>query len=96
MKSSNPKLLSDILAVTLKQLGLGAKIKQYEVLDSWDHIVGKQIAKISSAENIHDGKLFIKVKHSTWRNELLFLKKELIEKINKKMNQEIIKDIIFR
>jgi len=96
MRTSHPKPLIDILTATLKQLGLGTKIKQHEVLDLWSQIVGDQISKVTSAESIRDGKLFIAVKHSAWRNELLFLKQELIQKINKEMNQEIIKDIIFR
>jgi len=96
MRSSNPKPLADILSTALKQLGLGTKIKQYELLNLWDQIVGEQIAKVTTAESIRDGKLFINVKHSAWRNELQYLKQELIQKINEKMNQEIIKDIIFR
>jgi len=96
MRTSHPKPIADILMATLKQLGLGTKIKQHEVLDLWSQVVGDQIARVTSAESIREGKLFITVKHSAWRNELLFLKQELIQKINDKMNQEIIKDIIFR
>jgi predicted nucleic acid-binding Zn ribbon protein len=96
MKLSGPKPLSDILAATLNQLGISAKIKQHEVLDIWEQIVGEQIARVATAENIRDGKLFISVKNSTWRNELLYLKQEIIQKINSRMNQEIINDIIFR
>ena len=82
MRTSHPKPLIDILTATLKQLGLGTKIKQHEVLDLWSQIVGDQISKVTSAESIREGKLFITVKHSVWRNELLFLKQELIQKIN--------------
>ena len=80
---------------TLKQLGLGEKLKQYEVLELWPKIVGEQIAKITQVEHIRDGKLFVSVTHSTWRNELIFLKKELIVKINQAVSPNVVKDIIF-
>jgi len=79
----------------LKQLGIGERLRQYEVLDIWPKVVGERISNVTKAERIHDGKLFVSVKYSTWRNELIFLKKELITKINESMDQNVVKDIIF-
>jgi len=45
---------------------------------------------------MRDGKLFVHVSQAEWRNELIFLKKDLIEKINTSMHQDIVNDIIFR
>ena len=96
MRISEPKSMNNAIANALQQLGIGPKMKQFEMLERWPSIVGKQIALIATAERIHDGKLFVCVSRPTWRNELTFLKKELIRKINSTMNQEIVKDIIFR
>ncbi|MBI1808119.1 MAG: DUF721 domain-containing protein [Ignavibacteria bacterium] len=96
MRTSVPKPISSAIANTFQQLGIGVKVRQYEMLDRWPSIVGEQIATIATAERIRDGKLFVRVNHPTWRNELVFLKKELVRKINSTMNQEIVKDIIFR
>jgi hypothetical protein len=38
----------------------------------------------------------VRVSQAPWRNELLFLKKELIAKINSRMKREIVNDIVFR
>ena len=96
MKSREPKRIGSAIAATLGQLGLEMKVKQYEVLEIWAEIVGEQIARVAIPERITDGKLYVSVSRSTWRNELLFLKKELIAKLNHAMNQDIVKDIIFR
>ena len=96
MKTSEPKHISTAISSVIQQLGIGGKMKQMEVLEEWPRIVGEQIAKVTSAERLDGGKLFIHVTRSTWRNELVFLKKALIAKINREMNQEIVKDIIFR
>ncbi|HZY10675.1 MAG TPA: DUF721 domain-containing protein [Bacteroidota bacterium] len=96
MKKTYPKPFVHALSSVLDQLGLSRKIRQYQVLEKWQSFVGEQIAKVAQAERMDGGKLFVHVLNSTWRNELVFLKKELIEKINNGMNQEIVKDIIFR
>jgi predicted nucleic acid-binding Zn ribbon protein len=92
----SPKPIGNAIGTVLERLGLGKKVKQYEVLDAWAEIVGEQIAKVASAERIRDGKLVVSVAQSTWRNELIFLKRELIAKINNAMHQDVVKDIIFR
>ena len=96
MRGSSPKRLGDVLQSLLTSLGIQGKLQRYEVLDRWAEIVGSQIAQVTTADHIEGDKLFVKVTRSTWRNELLFLKKDLIDKINAAMKQELIKDIIFR
>jgi predicted nucleic acid-binding Zn ribbon protein len=96
MKAVTPRLIGGAIASTLDQLGLDKKVKQYEVLDVWKEIVGEQIAQVTTADYFSGGKLFIRVSRSTWRNELTFLKQQLIEKVNTAMGEEIVHDIIFR
>lgn len=90
------KEISAGISSVLSSLGIGRKIKQYELLDAWPRIVGDQIAGVTTAERITDGRLFIHVEQAVWRNELVFLKKDLIAKINRTMHQDIVHDIVFR
>jgi|WetSurMetagenome_2_1015567.scaffolds.fasta_scaffold152686_2 predicted nucleic acid-binding Zn ribbon protein len=96
MKSSEPKNINDAIHQTLLGLGLAEKLSQYEVVNSWTEIVGDSIARVTKTESIRDGALIVRVIHPAWRQELVFLKKELIEKINRTMKKEIVKDIIFK
>jgi predicted nucleic acid-binding Zn ribbon protein len=96
MKSSIPTTFDKALSSALDSLGLSNKIKQYDVINLWSSIVGQQIATVASAERIEKGILFVHVKTSPWRNELIFLKKTLIKKINEEMHQEVVNDIVFR
>ncbi len=96
MSKPAAKLIATGISSVLSSLGIGGKIKQYEMLEAWPEIVGEQIAKVATAERLTDGKLFVHVEQAVWRNEMVFLKKELIEKINRAMHQEIVHDIIFR
>ena len=96
MSKQAAKLIGSGISSVLSSLGIGRKIKQYELLEAWPEIVGKQIADVTTAERMTEGKLFIHVEQAVWRNELIFLKKDLIEKINRTMHQESVQDIIFR
>ena len=96
MRKTAPKLIGAGISSVLSGLGLGGKIKQYELLDAWAGIVGPHIARVATAERITEGKLFVHVEEAVWRNELVYLKKDLIAKINQTMHQNIVHDIIFR
>ena len=95
MRHSVPTPLSSGITSVLRDLGIGRRIQQYEVLERWPSIVGERIAAVAVAERITDGRLFVRVSRSPWRNELVFLKKELIDRINDAMHGEFVRDIIF-
>jgi len=96
MKSTEPKNISDAIQQTLLSLGLAERLSQYEVVNSWADIVGDSIARVTKTEGIRDGALVVRVMHPAWRQELVFLKAELIKKINRTIKKEIVKDIIFK
>lgn len=97
MKSVEPKQLGDAIGNVLIQLGIGSRLQQFEVLDLWAEIVGEQIARISQAERIDVmGKLYVHVARAPWRNELSMMKRDLIKKINHRMKNDVVKEIIFR
>lgn len=77
-------------------LGIKSRLQEYEAVVEWDSIVGEQIAKMTTASRIVKGVLFVKVKTSTWRNELNIRKKDIIFKINKTIGGEVVKDIKFQ
>lgn len=96
LRKAKIKKLDVAIREVIKEYGLEEKLKETSVLTSWDEIVGERIAQVAKAKKIKNGKLNVSVENPVWRNELIFLKKEIIEKINKKFKEEIVKEIIFR
>lgn len=96
MKTSEPKQLNLLLDDVMTELGIGRRIKEMRALELWAATVGKQIAGSTEAERISGGKLVVRVKRAPWRNELIFLKREIIVKLNSALGEQIVKDIIFR
>ena len=96
MKNSSPRRIGELIPALLEKLGLSQGLHDYQVLERWPDVVGPKIAEVTVAERIRDGKLWVSVSHPAWRNELTFMKRELIGKINEAVGDNIVKDIIFR
>jgi predicted nucleic acid-binding Zn ribbon protein len=96
LRQTKPKLIKNSIQAILNDYGLLPRMKQFEALNLWAEIVGEQIAKVAKAEKIDHGSLIVRVEKPVWRNELIFLKKEIIAKINEMMKEEIVKEIIFK
>jgi predicted nucleic acid-binding Zn ribbon protein len=92
---TEPESLRGVLQNLLRSLGLEKRIKEQELVLNWEKIVGEKIADKAKAYKIERNKLFVRVESSCWRNELFYLKKDIIEKLNSSAKQEIVKDIIF-
>ncbi|MFQ5601782.1 MAG: DUF721 domain-containing protein [bacterium] len=95
MKKNEPKKLGESISKLIKALGVEKKIKEQELLRNWSSLMGEKISKVTEVEKVVDGILFIKVVNSIWRNELFYMKRELLQIIEKKIGQNIINDIRF-
>ncbi|WP_018249399.1 DUF721 domain-containing protein [Orenia marismortui] len=89
-------LINEILNKTLNKLGISKKIEEKKILDLWSKITGNEIKKHTEAKYINQGILFITVDNPVWSHQLLFMKKDLINKINKELNKKLVKDIRFQ
>jgi len=74
--------------------GIDKKVKQFSIASNWKELVGDDIYYVTHIVNISKGRIFIKVKNDSWRNELVFYKKEIIDKINRRLGEEQITDIV--
>jgi len=79
----------------LKNAGLEKGVAQQKAIGLWPQVVGETVAKNTEAVDVEHGKLIIKTETPAWRQELQFQKKQIIEKLNEKLNKKVIKDIRF-
>jgi len=79
----------------LRKFGIENAIAQNNALNNWKEIVGTTIAKNTEPDRVEHGVMVVKVSSPTWRQELYFQKKEIIQKINKTIGKNVIRDIRF-
>ena len=87
------KTLAQALKQLIKDLGIESEILHNQAVQLWPEVVGKKIAKISQAVRIDGNILFVKVKNDSWRNELVFYKKDIIERLNKRIGKKVVEDL---
>tara|TARA_Y100000590_G_scaffold465099_1_gene636377 strand:+ start:45432 stop:45707 length:276 start_codon:yes stop_codon:yes gene_type:complete len=85
--------LSTALKKALKTSGIDRAVRQSEALLIWESVVGEAVAKNCSAEEINHKTIIVKASTPVWRNELSLKKMEIIKKLNKKLGEELLKDM---
>jgi len=91
-----PQPIRLVLEKTLKDLEIDVPLKRYSIWGAWKEIVGDSIARQTQPRAIRNRILFINVSHSTWIQQLQFLKPKLLEKINDFLGESPIQDIRFK
>lgn len=79
----------------LRNFGIENAVAQNNALNIWNEVVGDTVAKNTQPEKVEHGIIIVKVTSPTWRQELFFQKKEIVQKINKKIGKNVIRDIRF-
>jgi predicted nucleic acid-binding Zn ribbon protein len=95
-RKSKPKPIGPILESTLKGLEVDSQLKAYSIWGAWRDIVGESLADQTQPRAIRNRILFMDVSHSTWIQQLQFLKPKLLEKINAFFGEPLLQDIRFR
>lgn len=91
-----PQPIRSILEQTLKGLELDGPLKAYSIWNAWKGIVGEPVSLHARPHAIRNRILFVEVSHSTWMQQLQFLKPTLLKKINDYLGEPLIEDIRFR
>ena len=87
--------VGEVLGNSLKRLDLSYRLSEYGVWPVWNEVVGKTIAANAQPEKIRNGTLFVKVTSSVWMQQLQFMKEMIAEKLNHRLDREIVKNIFF-
>lgn len=96
MKNIPPKHIGEIIQAYLKERNWIQRIKGYNIFDSWEEFIPKQIAKNAKPIKIQDNTLFIRVKNHVWANEIRIRRGEIINLVNNNTGKNVIKNLIIR
>ena len=96
MRRSNTQTIASVIKDYLKEAQIEGKLKEVRVVNSWEELVGKTIARRTNKIYIKNGKLYLHMNSSIVKNELLMHREGIIERINTNAGEEIIKEIVLR
>jgi predicted nucleic acid-binding Zn ribbon protein len=96
MRRSKTISLAEAIEDYIKEMNLGPKLKEISLIDSWEKMVGKAISSRTSRVYIKDKVLFVHLKSSIVKNELMMIREALKEKLNNQAGEEVIKEIVLK
>jgi predicted nucleic acid-binding Zn ribbon protein len=88
--------LGDALKQFVQNSKLKNGIRAAQIEEVWQELMGATIAKYTDKIYIFDQKLFIETSVGPLKNELGFQKQQIIERVNEKMGEKIISDVIIK
>jgi predicted nucleic acid-binding Zn ribbon protein len=90
-----PEKLGGLISSFLGRLGVSERLNRQSAVILWPEIAGQKIAEETEAIRVDGDTLVVRVQKAAWRQQLSFLRMELVEKLNSKIGKGYIKDIRF-
>jgi predicted nucleic acid-binding Zn ribbon protein len=95
-KKSHPVAVSGLIDRIFHGKPLEKRLREGRIWTVWDAAVGPQIASKARPVNFRDGVLTVMVSNAPWMQQLTFLKKGLIEKVNDALGEEMVSDMFLK
>jgi predicted nucleic acid-binding Zn ribbon protein len=92
----SPMAVSSLLGGIFRGKPLEKRLNEGKIWLIWDTAVGRQIAAQARPVNFRDGVLTVVVSNAPWMQQLNFMKKGIIEKINGTLGEELVKEIFLK
>ncbi len=91
------RAVGEVLRKILPKLGLEQQVRQSQIVEDWEKIVGATVARHARPVALRDGLLTIAVDNSMWLSELSrYQKPLLLRKVRQHLGAATVKDILFR
>ena len=96
MRRNNTQSLSEVIREFVKGSSIERKLKETDVVQSWEELLGKTVASYTKNVSINNKVLFVEITSSIVKNELFMMREEIRIKLNERAGEEIVKTIIFK
>ncbi len=88
--------IGDAIKAFLKKSRLKTGIQALQIEQIWETIMGKTIAKYTDKIQIINHTLFIHTNVGPLRQELMYQKEKIIERVNEALGEKVIKEVVIK
>ena len=96
MRRSNTQSLSEVLRDYVKGTSIEKKLKEVDIVQSWEELLGKTIAHYTKNVTLKNGVLQVEVSSAVVKNELFLLRDEILRKLNENAGENLVSKIIIK
>jgi len=94
-RNSNQSTVGELIEKLFKAYRLDGKMKELEVLNKWEEMMGRAVFLRTKNLSIKNGILYLTIDSSVMRDELAHGKSIIIERVNKTAGSALIRDVWF-
>jgi hypothetical protein len=88
--------MAEAMKQFLKQSRIKGYVQAFQIEEAWEKIMGKTIAKYTDKIEIKGNTLFINTSVAPLKNELLYQKDKIIDRVNESLGEKLIKEVVIR
>lgn len=88
--------IGQALEVFLRKNRMKSAVMSFQIIDVWEEIMGKTISKYTDKIQIINQTLFISTSVAPLKNELLFQKEAIIQRVNEKLGDNAINEVVIQ
>jgi len=88
--------IGEALQQFIKNSKLKNGVQALQIEDAWEKIMGKTIARYTDKIQIINSTLFITTNVAPLKNELLYQKEKIIERVNEALGEKVIKEVVIK
>jgi len=88
--------LQDAIQQFLQKSRLKSGIQALRIEEIWEEVMGKTIAKYTDKIQIINHTLYITSSVAPLKNELLYQKEKIIERVNEALGEKVVKEVVVK
>ncbi|MCY3998352.1 MAG: DUF721 domain-containing protein [Flavobacteriaceae bacterium] len=92
-KASHPTPLSTLVEKYKQRKNLKTGVEKIKVFKTWNEVIGDNLSPFSRVKEFAWDTLYVETKNPTITQELFYRKETILEKLNEKLEDQIVKDI---
>jgi len=87
--------LKDAIDRLLNTYRLKGKLHETQLVQSWEKVMGRMIEKHTRDLYIKNRKLYVKLDSAVLRQELVYARTSVLEKVNQELGSHAVDEVIF-
>ena len=96
VRKKNRVTLGEAIEAFLHQFKLNEGVHEVRIQNNWELWMGKTIARYTREISVRKKTLFIRVESSPLKQELLFMRENIIKRVNDECKEEVIREVVIQ
>lgn len=96
MQKSNEQSIREAIDLMLKTYGLDGRMKEIRLIDSWEKVMGKPVARHTREIFIRERRLFVRLDSAALREELSYGREKILKMLNEEAGEQILDEVVLQ